>query len=190
MTDKPSPGPSTWLASQSACPIVSDHLNGHPGPGRAIVVGCSLGDDSEAVAAAGYDTIGFDVSPAAIDWCRRRFPKSAVDYRVADLLALPEEWRRGFDLVVEVRTVQSLPPAVRSDVLGAVADLVSPGGRLLLVALARDQGVIPYGPPWAVSERELLRLVDAGLDMESFGAVSGGLWRDFVGIYRRQMVNG
>ena len=171
MTENPPSGPSSWFnrlyveaagdpsrvpwASRVACPIVAEHLDRNPGPGRAIVVGCSLGDDSEAVAAAGYDTVAFDVSPAAIGWCRRRFPNSVVAYRVAHHLKLPAEWRHGFDLVVEVRTVQSLPPAVRPDVLDAVASLVASGGRLLLVALARAQGVIPYGPPWAVSEREL-----------------------------------
>jgi len=201
MPDEPTPDPSTWFdrlyveapgdpsrvpwASQAVCPIVAEHLDRNPGPGRAIVVGCSLGDDSEAVAAAGYDTIGFDVSLVAIDWCRGRFPDSAADYRVADLFGLPGEWRHGFDLVVEVRTVQSLPPAVRSDVLDAVASLVAPGGRLLLVALARPHEVIPYWPPWAVSEQELQRLVEASLDIESFDTVSGGLWSDIVAVYRR-----
>ena len=178
-------------ASEAASPVVSGHLaRQQTGIGRAIVVGCSLGDDSEAVAAAGYDTLAFDVSPAAIAWCHRGFPDSAVSYRVADLFALRAEWRHGFDLVVEVRTVQSLPPSVRPDVLDAVVSLVAPGGRLRLIALARAQGVIPYGPPWAVSERELQRLVDEGLDIEDLDSVSGGLWSDFVGVYRRQMVNG
>ncbi len=172
-------------AREAVCPIVAGYLEHNPGPGRAIVVGCSLGDDSEAVAAAGYDTTAFDVSPAAIAWCHRRFPDSAAAYRVADLFALPEEWHRGFDLVVEVRTVQSLPPSVRPDVLDAVASLVAPGGRLLLVALARAEEVIPYGPPWAVSEGELQRLLDEGLDIKDFRSVSGGSWSDFVAVYRR-----
>jgi len=178
------PGRIPW-ASQSVCPVVADYLAEHPGPGRAVVVGCGIGDDSEAVAAAGYDTIGFDVSAEAVEWCRRRFPRSTVDYRVADLLALPDDWLQRFELVVEVRTVQSLPPEIRPDVLAAVASLVAPGGRLLIVALARAEQVIPYGPPWAVSENELNLLVDSGLQVESFVTHSGGLWADFVGIYRR-----
>ena len=106
-------------ASEAASPVVSGHLaRQQTGIGRAIVVGCSLGDDSEAVAAAGYDTLAFDVSPAAIAWCHRGFPDSAV------------------------------------------------------------------------SERELQRLVDEELDIEDLDSVSGGLRSGFVGIYRRQIVNG
>jgi len=172
-------------ASESVCPIVAGYLADNPGPGRAVVVGCGIGEDSEAVAAAGYDTVGFDVSPEAIGWCKRRFPESAVDYRVADLFSVPEDWAQAFDLVVEIRTVQALPPDLRPNVLDAVASLVAPGGVLRIVALARAEGVIPYGPPWAVSEREMGRLVEAGLTVVSFETVSRGLWPDFVGVYRR-----
>ena len=173
-------------ASESVCPIVAGHLIDNTGPGRAVVVGCGIGDDSEAVAAAGYDTVGFDVSPEAIEWCRRRFPESTVDYLVTDLFSLLDEWHEAFDLVVEIRTVQSLPPDVRTDVLGRVASLVAPGGRLLTVALARAENVIPYGPPWAISEREMGGFVDAGLEMVSLETQSGGLRADFVGVYLRR----
>jgi SAM-dependent methyltransferase len=172
-------------AAQKVCPIVADYLADHPGPGRAIVVGSGLGDDSEAVSSAGYDTVGFDVSPEAIAWGQRRFPDSPVDYRVADLFSLDPDWLGGFDLVVEVRTVQSLPPDIRADVLRGIASLVAPGGSLLLVALAREDSVVPYGPPWAVSQRELRVLEEAGLIRVSLDSRSGGLWSDFVGVYQR-----
>ena len=173
-----------WV-SESACPTVSAFLADHPGPGRPAVVGCGIGDDSEAVGTAGFDTTGFDVSPEAIEWCRRRFPHSEVEYGVADLLSPPDERHHGFDLVVEVRTVQSLSPDGRPAVLDGIVSLVAPLGRLLIDALARAESVIPYGPPWAVSERELGRLATAGLEMESLETVSGGLGSDFVGVYRR-----
>src|SRR6476620_11834744 len=52
----------------------------------AVVVGCGLGDDAEELAQRGYNVTAFDVSATAVDWCRQRFPKSHVDYTVADLL--------------------------------------------------------------------------------------------------------
>jgi SAM-dependent methyltransferase len=177
-------------AAQAVCPIVADYLSDHPGPGRAVVVGCGIGDDAEAVAAAGYDTLGFDVSPEAIAWCERRYPDSAVIYRVADLFSLPDEWAGRFDLVVEVRTVQSLPPGRQGQVMDAVAGLVAPGGRLLLVALARAEGVVPHGPPWAITRRELERMGSTGLEEVSMELRSGGLWSDFVAVYRRRATNG
>ena len=81
------------------------------------MVGCGLGDDAEELARRGYDAAAFDVIEKAIAWCRRRFPDSAVDYRVADVFALPEEWQRAFDLVVEIQTIESLPIADRTRVI-------------------------------------------------------------------------
>jgi len=79
-----------------------DWLTRNPGGGRlAIDVACGLGDNAEALAAAGYQTIAFDLAQAAVDWAKQRFPASDVDYRVADLFALPADWAARFDLVHE-----------------------------------------------------------------------------------------
>lgn len=67
---------------------------------RAAVVGCALGADAEHIAAWGFETIGFDISATAIALARRRYPGSAVRYVAADVLDLPGEWHRAFDLVV------------------------------------------------------------------------------------------
>ena len=62
------------------------------GPGRtAVVVGCGLGADARFVAGLGFATTAFDVAPTAIEVARSRDPDRTVDYRVADLLALPAE---------------------------------------------------------------------------------------------------
>lgn len=159
---------------------VLEHLAESPGPGRAVVAGCGLGDDAQAVAAAGYDTIAFDVSPTAIEWCRERFPGSPVEYRVADLLHLPGDLVGVADLVTEVRTIQSLPPSVRADAVDALASLLAPRGVLLVVARGRPEGTIPTGPPWPVSDSELGRFDEIGLERLSDGAAAG----HFVRVYR------
>ncbi|MCO5168658.1 MAG: class I SAM-dependent methyltransferase [Planctomycetes bacterium] len=133
---------------------------------RAVVVGCGLGDDAEEVARRGARTTAFDVSPAAVDWCRARFPRSPVDYGTADLLALPPAWRGAFDLVVEVYTLQALPAAIRPQAARGVADLVAPGGRAVVVCRGRDDVGHPEdvsGPPWPLSRRDLAPLLEAGL---------------------------
>ena len=152
-----------------------------PPPGRAAVVGCGLGDDAEALAARGHDVVAFDASPEAIAWCGERFPSSRVDYRVADLLALPPGWRSAFDLVVEVFTVQSLALRDRDAAIDAVASLVAPGGRAFVVALGRPDEQYPSGPPFPVSRREMDRFTACGLVEHRFEQV--GL--RFLGIYRR-----
>lgn len=135
-------------------PAVSWWLGWTSMRGRAVVVGSGLGDDAEALAAAGFDTTAFDVSASAIDWAKRRFPASVVDYRVDDLLDTPEV--EPADAVIEVRTIQSLPLTSRGDAIAAVVDLVAPGGELLVAALWRpDEVSDPPGPPWAVCDAEL-----------------------------------
>ena len=70
---------------------------------------------------------------------RERYPDTAVEYRVADLLDLPADLVGAFDLVIEVSTVQALPPELRT----AVAALDRrphprrPDGRPLWVARLR-----------------------------------------------------
>ena len=95
---------------------------------RAIVVGAGLGDDAELIAGLGFKTVAFDVSPTAARLARERFPGTQVDYRAADLLELPMAWREAYDLVVEIRTVQSLPSAPRPAAIAAIRGLVAPGG--------------------------------------------------------------
>lgn len=131
------------------------------GPGRAVVVGAGLGADAEYIAARGFDTTGFDVSETAVRVCRERWPGSPVQYRVADLLDLPADWRGAFDLVVEVLTVQALPVALRSRATDGVRGLLAPGGTLVVVALRAQDGVAPEpGPPYPLTRG----------DVEAFGA--------------------
>ena len=130
---------------------------------RAIVVGCGLGADAEHLAGLGFSTAAFDLSPTAIRTARSRNPDSTVDYRVANLLELPEEWRQAFDLVVEIYTVQALPRELREQAVSAVAELVAPGGTLLAiqaVLAADDDG---SGPPWPLTRDEIASFARHGL---------------------------
>jgi len=124
---------------------------------RAIAVGCGLGDDAEAIAQVGFQVTAFDVSPRAIGWCHERFEESRVDYCVADLLDLDAAWCGQFDFVFESRTIQALPLSVRDRAIDAVASLVSPSGRLVVVTHTRPTERAPDGPPWPLSPYELDR---------------------------------
>jgi SAM-dependent methyltransferase len=123
---------------------------------RALVVGSGLGDDAEFVAGLGFETVAFDVAPTAVAIARRRFPGSAVEYIVADLLEPPAPWHGAFDFVVEALTVQSLPDSHRPAAIENVRSLVAPGGTLLVIANARDERDGPVdGPPWPLTRAEV-----------------------------------
>jgi SAM-dependent methyltransferase len=120
-------------------PRLVSALAGLAGGGRALVIGCGLGDDAEHVASLGYTTVAFDVSPTAVVSARRRFPRSSVEYVIADLLSPPQSWAGAFELVVEVYTLQVLTGAARRAAFARTAELLAPGGRLLVIAAARAE---------------------------------------------------
>lgn len=169
-------------------PALVEWLDSRPDrPGApALVIACGFGDDAEELARRGYVVCAFDVAPTAIAHCRRRFPDSPVDYRVADLFALPVDWADGHDLVVEIQTIQSLPLDVRAETIAAIAATVRPGGELFVRAAGRaDDAPAPHRP-WPVSRAELAGLTAAGLREERFLDVrddAGQRW--FHAAYRR-----
>ncbi|NHC15025.1 class I SAM-dependent methyltransferase [Motilibacter deserti] len=153
--------------------------HGVRGEGRsAVVVGCGLGADAEHLARLGFRTTAFDLAPTAIETARARHPGSSVDYRVADLLDLPPQWARSFDLVVEVFTLQALPDPPRAQAGRAVAGLVAPGGTLLAVAFRRSAGEpADEGPPFALTRADLAGLATDGLELVAIEEADGPRWR-------------
>jgi SAM-dependent methyltransferase len=163
-------------------PLIADWAAGVDGTGRkAIVVGCGLGADAEFLARLGYATTAFDIAPTAVRVARDRHPHSTVDYRVADLLALPESWVHGFDLVVDVFTVQALPDPPRRDAIVNVGRLVAPGGSLVIVAFRGD--LAGPRPPWPLERGEVEAFATDGLDVDRIeetsdrGGGSAPRWR-------------
>lgn len=153
-------------AKSTAHPYLQEWLQQTPQPSsgsKALVIGCGLGDDAEALQAHGYQVTAFDVSPTAIAWCHQRFPKSVVDYHVADLLNLDPSWHQSFDLVHECRNIQALPIGLRQRVVGAIAPLVLPTGQILVITRIRPDETDCEGPPWPLSPLELAEFSVYGL---------------------------
>ncbi|MCK2217303.1 class I SAM-dependent methyltransferase [Actinomadura sp. ATCC 31491] len=151
--------------SRSPHPLLTEWGEEHAsGAGRALVVGAGLGDDAEYVAGLGYDTVAFDVSASAVRLARERFPGSRVRYGTADLLAPPGEWRRAYDLVVEIMTVQALPEPLHAAAAEAVAGFVAPGGTLLVIASGREEGGPAPAPPWPLTPAEIAAFASGGLE--------------------------
>lgn len=145
-----------------------------PGRGRALVVGAGMGDDAEYVAGLGYETVAFDVSESAVRLAGERFPGSAVDYRVADLLNPPGEWRGAFDLVVEIMTVQALPEELHARAIAGVAGFVRPGGTLLVIASGREEGGPVFAPPWPLTPSEIAAFAVDGVTVEKIEDLRDG----------------
>jgi SAM-dependent methyltransferase len=185
---KPFPLLVEWFDGEAARSTAAGTAaaGGDGGAATALVVGCGYGDDAEELARRGFAVSAFDFSPTAIGHARERFPDSTVDYRVADLFDLPGEWGGRFDLVVEIRTLQSLPIEARRRGAAAIAATVAPGGRLWLFALGREAHVRGETRPWPVVPDELAELERAGLRWESRreDLLDADLY-DVIGVLRR-----
>jgi SAM-dependent methyltransferase len=150
-TGGPNPHFMEWL-DRSAHDVV------RPGA-RVSVVGCGFGHEAKALLSRGYDVTAFDVSPTAIEHAKQLHPEWAASFCVADLFALPSRWKRRFDLVVEVYTIQSLPPETRRGTIGAIESLLHPHGSLFLLCRASDHPVmIDEGPPWPLTVSDIHEL--------------------------------
>jgi SAM-dependent methyltransferase len=142
-----------------------------------LVVGCGLGDDAAELARRGCRVTAFDLSATAVDWARDRFADLGVTWDVGDLLDLPSSYTQSFGLVVEVRTIQSLPEDLRPAALAAVAGTVAPGGVLVhagLMATSPRSAKQWEGPPWALSPDELRAYEAAGLERLSLAHPDAG----------------
>src|SRR4051812_41949068 len=130
---QPNPNLIEWLAREMP-----------QGAGKkALVVGCGLGDDAEALSGRGFSVTAFDIAPTAIQWCRRRFPESKVRYEVEDVLAPPQKWERAFAFVLESYTLQVLQGELRARAIANIASLLCPGGMVLVICRGREPGDPP-----------------------------------------------
>lgn len=133
---------------------------------RVVVAACGLGHDVTELVNRGYDAVGFDVSPTCVRWAKEEHPELADRFFQADLLDPPIKLRGRFDLVVEIHTIQSAPPAMRSALTHGLTGMLHRHGVLVAIARGRDasepiESVV--GPPNPLTSRE----------MESLFAVEG-----------------
>lgn len=179
---RPRPSFAEWLGRT--------HLQGLNPDGSsksALVVACGLGDDAAELARRGFAITAFDISPTAIDWCRRRFPHLAERFVAADLFHTPRSWHAGFDFVLEIFTIQALPLYLRESAMAAIARHVAPGGHLLVIGMGVDEDAQRNGPPWPLIRSELALFHQFGLQLASMeDPNSDAAWRCMRAEFVRQ----
>ncbi len=137
-------------ARQAVNPLLQSYLDEEDvHQGKALVIGCGLGDDAMALTEAGYDVTAIDVSQTALDLAQARFPNADIDFKKQDIF----EYEETFDFVFEAFTIQSLPITFREKMVKAVANTVAKDGILLLVAHKREE--MFDGPPWPLTQEEV-----------------------------------
>ncbi|WP_096087367.1 class I SAM-dependent methyltransferase [Agaribacterium haliotis] len=148
-----------WLKQQ---PLSANNVE------RALVVGCGMGDDAIELEARGFDVTAFDISQTAIDYCKQRFAQSSVQFLQADLLKAQAQWREQFDFVLEIYTIQALPPKYEQQLISSIASFVKPGGQLLVIAEVCDEARhFDKGPPWLLTPGHVQAFEKNGLSLSS-----------------------
>ncbi len=137
-----------------ASPGLVDFLNSRPlAPGSVCVPGCGLGHDARAWAARGFQAVGVDFAPAAVEAAASRAlaERNAARFSCADFLRDTPSME--FDWVFEHTCFCAIQPEQRADYVRAVDRSLKPGGRYLAVNY-----LIPdvQGPPFGTSREELL----------------------------------
>lgn len=97
----------SW-ASDCPSPIVGEVMDKH-GIGRScdiLELGCGEGRDALALLRAGYSLLATDVSPEAIEFCRRLAPEHSDSFRVLDACADSLDGK--FDFIYAVAVLHML----------------------------------------------------------------------------------
>ena len=139
------------------------------GDGRkALVVGCGLGDDAKFLNDLGFKVTAFDISATAIEWAKRVYGETDIQFETADLFQPFRGWLGAYEFVLEIYTIQPLPMDLRERAIDAVAAFVAPGGRLVVVTRGREDDEEVDVVPWPLSRGDLSRFKENGLSEIGF----------------------
>ncbi len=107
--------------------------------GKAVVdVGCGGGILCESMARAGADVLGIDLAPAVLEVAVRHAAESGIKiaYLSISAEALAAQRPQSFDVVTCMEMLEHVPDPAAC--LAALADLVRPGGHLIVSTLNRN----------------------------------------------------
>ncbi len=81
-----------WNINKPASELTRIVERGEPAPGRALELGCGIGNDALYLAERGFTVTAVDLSPTAIETARQRAQAAAltVEFRLEDLTACPD----------------------------------------------------------------------------------------------------
>ncbi|MDI5978860.1 class I SAM-dependent methyltransferase [Amycolatopsis magusensis] len=115
-------------------------------PGRALDLGCGTGSQVIYLAKRGWDAVGVDTVPRAIELARGKAKLAEVTPRwiLGDVTEMDSSATGGcFTLLFDRGCLHSIPPAARSDYVTAVTRLAAPGAILLIIACHPSRGPWP-----------------------------------------------
>lgn len=120
-----------WNHNIHYYPLVLDAVPA--GCRRALDVGCGEGSLARLLVGRVPEVVGIDEDAVSIELARQQGPAGGVEYMLGDFLGYPFP-ASSFGLISCVAALHHMDPAVA---LGRMAELLAPGGSLVVVGLAR-----------------------------------------------------
>lgn len=104
--------------------------------GRALDLGCGRGQFTPELARRGWQAVGIDYVPEAIEAARHQGPPE-ITYVVGDVTDLPAAGLGTFDFFLDIGCFQGFDAEQRAAVGRGVAALAKPASTLLMLAFGR-----------------------------------------------------
>jgi SAM-dependent methyltransferase len=164
-------GYTPWDSDEPEPALVATVEAGTIPAGRALEVGCGTGTNALWLAAHGFDALGVDVSPFAIERARAKMGGAAIACRfeVLDFLKNPPEG--AFDFVFDRGCFHVFDaPEVRARFAALVAGVLTPGGLWLSLIGSTEGAPRDTGPPRR-SARDIASAVEPALEMVQLRAI-------------------
>jgi SAM-dependent methyltransferase len=104
-------------------------------PGRALDLGCGRGQYTPELARRGWQAVGVDYVPAAIEAAAAKSRGVAgLSYAVGDVTRLPDAHLGTFDFFLDIGCFQGLDSGQRRSEAAGVSALANPGATVLLLS--------------------------------------------------------
>jgi SAM-dependent methyltransferase len=158
-------GYTPWDSDEPDPALVATVEAGTIPAGRTLDVGCGTGANALWLAVHGFDVLGVDLSPLAIDRARARMgdSASACRFEVLDFLEDPPEGP--FDFVFDRGCFHVFDaPDVRARFAALVAGVLAPGGQWLSLIGSTEGAPRDIGPPRR-SARDIANAVEPALEI-------------------------
>ncbi len=151
-----------WVIGEPQPAIVDLERSGQI-RGKVLDAGCGTGEHTILLTRLGYDVLGIDFAPEAVEQARRNAEAKGVGARfeVADATRLPDQPR--YDTIVDSALFHIFDDTDRPKYVASLRNACAPGGTVHLLALS-DAGR-GFGPQ--VSERTIRAAFGDGWQLEA-----------------------
>jgi SAM-dependent methyltransferase len=141
-------------------------------PGRVLIPGCGSGYELQAFHDAGYDVIGIDFSPAAVEHAKRVLGHLGERVILGDFFTY-DFGERPFDLAYERTFLCAMAPPRWPDYVRRMSELLALGGKLIGVFLFGERQ--SAGPPFPIGDTEAEQLFKTCFQLVRSEAVTDSL---------------